>query len=47
MRGVFSRTLSLPADINAVRAAASFKDGVLERVMPGNEKTKRRNIRIS
>lgn len=46
MRGEFSRTVSLPADINTEKANARFKDGVLELVMPKSERAKRRSIKV-
>jgi HSP20 family protein len=47
MRGEFSRTVSLPADVNTEKASAMFKDGVLELVMPKNDRSKRRSIKIN
>jgi HSP20 family protein len=45
-RGDFSRTLSLPADVDAERAKASFKDGVLEVVVPKKQPVQRKSIPI-
>jgi len=45
-RGSFSRTVGLPGDVDSAAAKASFKDGVLELVMPKVEKSKRRNIKV-
>lgn len=44
--GSFVRTIGLPAYIDADKAAASFKDGVLELTLPKVEQTKRRQIPI-
>ena len=33
-RGVFERTVRLPADVDSTRAKATFKDGVLEVELP-------------
>jgi HSP20 family protein len=46
MRGEFSRTVTLPADVDTEKASAKFKDGVLELTMPKSEKTKRRSIKV-
>lgn len=45
-RGSFSRTLSLPAEVDAAGARASFKDGVLELTLPKKESAKRQTVRI-
>jgi HSP20 family protein len=45
-RGDFSRTLSLPAEVVAERAKASFKDGVLEVVVPKKQPVQRKAIPI-
>jgi HSP20 family protein len=45
-RGEFSRTVTLPADVDTEKAIAKFKDGVLELTMPKSEKTKRRSIKV-
>jgi len=47
MRGEFSRTVTLPADVDTEKANAKFTDGVLELVMPKSEKAKRRSIKVS
>jgi len=46
-RGAFSRTVSLPAEVDDARAKATIKDGVLELMLPKLEKSKRRAITIS
>jgi len=45
-RGEFQRTLTLPAQVDSDKAKASFKDGILEIVLPKQEKTKRKSIEI-
>jgi HSP20 family protein len=45
-QGAFSRSLSLPAEVNIDKSQAKFKDGVLELTLPKTESTKRRNIKI-
>jgi HSP20 family protein len=45
-RGTFSRSVVLPAVVDGAKGSASFKDGVLELVLPKAEKAKRRNITI-
>jgi HSP20 family protein len=44
--GSFSRSFSLPADADADRLAASFKDGVLTVTLPRTEESKPRQIAI-
>jgi len=45
-RGEFSRMVSLPAPVDAAKAKASFKDGVLELVIPKLEARTRRTVDI-
>ena len=45
-RGEFSRTVALPATVDTARAKASFKDGMLELLIPKVEARKRRSINI-
>ena len=45
-RGSYSRTLTLPSDVNEDKAKADFKDGVLELTLPKVEKAKRRTIKV-
>ena len=45
-RGSYSRTLTLPAEVNEDKAKADFKDGVLELTLPKVEEAKRRTIKI-
>jgi HSP20 family protein len=44
--GSFSRSLSLPAEVNIDKSEAKFKDGILELTLPKTERTKRRSIKI-
>lgn len=45
-RGAFARTVGLPATVDADRAKASFKDGILELTLPKIEKSKRRTVKV-
>lgn len=45
-RGEFQRTVTLPAPVDTDKAKASFKDGMLEIVLPKLEKSKRKSIQI-
>jgi HSP20 family protein len=45
-RGEFSRTIPLPASIDGAKAKASFKNGVLELVLPKLEARTRRTIAV-
>lgn len=45
-RGAFARTVALPCAVDGDKAKASFKDGVLELVLPKAEGAKRRKIPI-
>ena len=45
-RGAYTRTVGLPSYVDADKAKATFKDGVLELTLPKVEKTKRRSIEI-
>jgi len=47
MKGSFSRTMSLPSDVDGSKAESSFKDGVLEVVVPKLEKAKRIKVDVS
>jgi HSP20 family protein len=44
--GSFARTVALPAEVDADKAKASFKDGVLELTLPKLAKSKKRSIKI-
>lgn len=45
-RGAYARTVALPSYVNADKAKASFKDGVLELKLPKVEKSKRRTVEV-
>jgi HSP20 family protein len=45
-RGAFARTVALPSAVDSEKAKASFKDGVLELVLPKAEGAKRKKIPI-
>ncbi len=44
--GEFARTIQLPVDVDASQSRASYKDGVLELVLPKAESAKRRRIEV-
>jgi len=44
--GEFSRTVGLPAEVDADSAKAKFKDGVLEVMIQKLERAKRRSVEI-
>lgn len=45
-RGSYSRTLSLPADVDEGKSKAKFKDGILELSLPKLKKSKRHTIKV-
>lgn len=45
-KGSFSRTLTLPGNVDIENAKTSFSDGVLEITVPKVERAKRRSIKI-
>ena len=45
-RGSYSRTLALPSEVDADKAKAKFKDGVLELTLPNLKKAKRRSVKV-
>ena len=45
-RGAFSRTVALPATVDGGKAKGSFKDGVLELILPKVEKAKRHAVKV-
>ena len=45
--GKFSRSFSLPTQVDSSKVAASFKDGILEVEVPKSEEAKPRRIEIS
>lgn len=44
--GEYSRTVVLPSNVDDSKAKATFKDGLLELILPKVEKTERRKIKI-
>lgn len=44
--GSFTRTIALPVEVNSEKAKASFKNGVLEIVLPKKEEAKPKEIKI-
>ncbi len=46
VRGSFTRTVTLPGDVDAGKAKASFKDGVLELTIPKVAGSKRHSIKV-
>ncbi|MEW6739420.1 MAG: Hsp20/alpha crystallin family protein [Nitrospirota bacterium] len=44
--GSFTRTIALPAEVDSEKAKASFKNGVLEIVLPKREEAKPKEIKI-
>jgi HSP20 family protein len=44
--GRFQRTIELPTDVMSDKAKASYKDGILELVVPKSEKAKEKEIAI-
>lgn len=45
-RGSFVRTVALPCEVDDEKAKASFKDGVLELVLPKSARARRRSIKV-
>jgi HSP20 family protein len=45
-KGSFSRTVTLPGDVDSDKCKTRFKDGVLELTVPKVEKAKRRTIKV-
>ena len=45
-QGAFARTIALPNAVSSEKAKASFKDGMLELVLPKTEPAKRRSIKV-
>lgn len=45
-RGAFSRSVSIPANVDTAQASATMKDGVLEIVLPKVEGSKRKTITV-
>ena len=44
--GSFARTVALPVEVESEKAKATFKDGVLELVLPKQEEAKPKEIKI-
>ena len=44
--GSFTRTIALPAEVDSEKSKASFKNGVLEIVLPKREEAKPKEIKI-
>lgn len=44
--GAFARTIPLPVEVESERAKASFKNGILELVIPKKEESKPKEIKI-
>jgi HSP20 family protein len=44
---MFSRTIRLPEEVALDKAAAEFKDGILEVHLPKTHKTERRRIEVA
>lgn len=44
--GNFTRSVTLPAEVESEKAKATFKDGILEIVLPKKEEAKPREIRV-
>ncbi len=45
-RGAFSRTVTLPREVDASKAKATFKDGILELALPKVAKSKRVAVKV-
>jgi len=45
-QGSFSRTVSLPSDVNTDKAKAKFKHGVLKLTIPKVKKSKHKNVKV-
>jgi len=45
-RGAFERTVRLPTDVDSTRAKATFKDGVLEVMLPKVDRSRSHNVKI-
>jgi HSP20 family molecular chaperone IbpA len=45
-RGAFSRTIALPREVDASKAKATFKDGILELSLPKVAKSKRVAVKV-
>lgn len=45
--GSFSRSVALPVEVNSEKATATFKDGILQVVIPKQEEAKPKEIKIA
>jgi len=45
-KGAYMRSVSLPVEVNEEKIKATFKDGMLEIIMPKIEKAKKQSIKI-
>ncbi|MGR9072650.1 MAG: Hsp20/alpha crystallin family protein [Gammaproteobacteria bacterium] len=45
-RGEFKRTIPLPVNVDAEKAKANFKDGIMELSLPKKEGAKRKSIKV-
>ena len=46
-KGAFSRSLTLPANVDSTKINANLKNGLLELTIPKTAKTKRKSIKVS
>ena len=44
--GSFCRTFSLPAEVKADKVKSTFRDGVLEVIMPKSEEAKKKEVKV-
>jgi len=47
MKGSFSRTLPLPTEVDGGKAKSTFKDGMLEVVVPKHEHVRRHKVKVN
>lgn len=47
MKGSFSRTLSLPSEVDGSKAESTFKEGILEVIVPKHERAKKHTVKVS
>ena len=47
MKGSFSRTLPLPAEVDGSKAESTFKDGMLELVVPKHKHARRHTVKVN
>lgn len=45
--GSFSRTLTLPDDVDGAKAKAKYKDGLLELTLPKRRRSKKHDVEVS